>query len=64
MFAVARADNSDESTAPQQIAAAQRACQHWLDDASPGGGPGAARCDQMAGWMTDHLRSGEMVGGP
>ena len=63
VFAVIRDDNDDQATAAtEQIAAARQACRQWLDDAS-GDGPGAAWCDQMAGWMTDHMRNGPMMMG-
>jgi hypothetical protein len=64
-FAIGRDDSNSPPTATQQIAAARQACHQWLDrdTSASGGGPGSGWCDDMAEWMSDHMRgSGMMMG--
>jgi hypothetical protein len=66
VFTIARDEDGDQpqTAATQQMAAARQACQQWLDNdtISPGTGPGAGWCDDMAGWMSDNVANGQMMG--
>ena len=65
VFAFTR-DGDQQTTGAQQVDAARRACQQWLDSdsASSGNAPGGAWCDDMAGWMSDNMANGQMMRGP
>jgi hypothetical protein len=65
VFAIGRNDNSSPPTATQQVAAARQACHQWFDSdtTASGGGPGSGWCDDMAEWMSGHMRGGRMMMG-
>ena len=62
VIAVAGDDGDQTQTRAAQVAAAGQACQQWLDTMSPGTGPGADWCDSMAGWMSDNMAGGRVMG--
>jgi hypothetical protein len=64
-FAIGRDDSNSPPTATQQIAAARQACHQWFDNdaTASGGGPGSGWCDDMAEWVSAHMRGGRMMMG-
>jgi hypothetical protein len=64
-FAIGRDNSNSPPTAPRQIATARQACHQWVDNdtTASGGGPGSGWCDDMAEWMSGHMRGDGMMMG-
>ena len=60
-----RGDDStdvDASLGAQQLASIQQACAQWYDGHTGSAAPSSAWCDDMVDWMTDQVRSRQMMG--
>jgi len=60
-----RDDSTDTTTlGSQRVAATRDACRQWYGASRDAAGPMPPRgwCDDMAGWMTDQMTDGRMMG--
>jgi hypothetical protein len=53
---------NDALLGAQQVASIRQACAQWQADNPGSAAPSAAWCDDMAGWMTDRIANGPMMG--
>ena len=62
---LAQNDNSPQATTTsgtQQLASIRSACAAWHNGYSGSTAPPSAWCDDMVGWMTNRVGSGQMMG--
>lgn len=57
-------DSNDNGTVAgtQQLASVQQACAQWRDAYSGSSAPSSSWCNDMVGWMTGQMNSGQMMG--
>ena len=63
--AATRGDSSRSSVSSpgtEQLASIQQACVQWREGPAGSAAPSSAWCEAMVRWMSDEMRSGEMMG--